>query len=44
MIVPDGGMRKAATPGVKQSRGSQWKGRASRRLGASIDVRHFDYA
>ena len=41
---PDGGMCKATTPGVKQSRASQWRARASRRLRASVDMVHCDYA
>ena len=44
MVVPDGGMCKATNPGVKQSRASQWRTRASRRLGASVDMVHRDYA
>ena len=42
VFVPDGGMCKATTPGVK--RASQWRARASRRLGASVDMVHRDYA
>ena len=37
-------MCKATTPGVKQSRAPQWRARASRRLGASVDMVHRDYA
>ena len=44
VVVPDGGMCKPTTPGVKQSRASQWRARASRRLGASVDMVHCDYA
>ena len=44
VVVPDGGMCKATTPGVKQSRASQLRARASRRLGASVDMVHRDYA
>ena len=44
VVVPDGGMCKATTPGVKQSRASQWRARASRRLSASVDMVHRDYA
>ena len=44
MVVPDGGMCEPATPGVKQSRASQWRARASRRLGASVEIVHRDYA
>ena len=43
-VVPDGGICKATTPGVKQSRASQWRARASRRLCASVDMVHRDYA
>ena len=42
--APDGGMCKATTPGVKQSRVSQWRARASRRLDASADMVKCDYA
>ena len=41
---PDGGMCKATTPGVKQSRASQWRAPASRHLRASVDMIHCDYA
>ena len=44
VVVHDGGMCKATTPSVKQSRASQWRARASRRLGASVDMVHRDYA
>ena len=44
VVVPDGEMCTATTPGVKQSRASQWRVRASRRLGASVDMIHHDYA
>ena len=44
VVVLDGGMCKATTPGVKQSRASQWTARATRRLGASIDMVYYDYA
>ena len=44
VVVPDGGMCKPTIPGVKQSRASQWRARASRRLGASVDMVHRDYA
>ena len=44
VVAPDGGMCKATSPGVKQSRASQWRARASRRLDASVDVVHCDYA
>ena len=44
VVVHDGGMCKATTPGVKQSRASQWRACASRRLGASVDMVHRDYA
>ena len=37
-------MCKATAPGVKQSRASQWRVRTSRRLGASVDMVHRDYA
>ena len=41
--APEGGMCKAATPAVKQSRASQWRTSASRRLGVSVDLVHYDY-
>ena len=44
VVVPDGGMCKATTPGVKQSHASQWKVHASRRLGASGDMVNYHYA
>ena len=44
VVAPEGGMCKATTPGVKQSHVSQWRGRASRRLGASVDMIHCDSA
>ena len=44
VVAPDGGMCKAITPGVKQSRVSQWRARASRSLGASTDMAYCDYA
>ena len=44
MVAPDGGMWEAVTPGVKQSRASQWRTRASRRFGASVGMVHCDYA
>ena len=44
MVAPDGGMCKDATPGVKQSRASQWRARARRHFGASVDMAHCDYA
>ena len=44
VVAVDGGMCKATTPGVKQSRASQWTARATRRLGASVDVVYYDYA
>ena len=34
---------KITTPGVKQSRASQWRARVSRRLGASADMVNCDY-
>ena len=37
-------MREATTPGVKQSRASQWRAGASSRLGANVDMVHCDYA
>ena len=40
----DGGMCKDTTPGVKQSRASKWKVRASRRLKASVDMVQSDFA
>ena len=44
VVALDGGMCKATTPGVKQSRASQWTARATRRLGASVDMVYCDYA
>ena len=44
VVAPHGGMCEATTPGVKQSRASQWRAHASRRLGASVDMVHCDYA
>ena len=44
VIAPDGGMCKTTIPGVKQSRASQWRARASRRLGANADMVYCDYA
>ena len=44
VVAPHGGMCEAITPGVKQSRASQWRAHASRRLGASVDIVHCDYA
>ena len=38
VVAPDGEMCEATTPSVKQSRASQWRARASRRLGASVDM------
>ena len=37
-------MCKATTPDVKQLRASQWTARATRRLGASVDMVYYDYA
>ena len=42
--VLDGGMCEATTPGVKQSRASQYRAHANRRLDANVDMVHFDYA
>ena len=44
VVAPDSGMCEATTPGVKQSGASQWRAHASRRLGASVDMVHCDYA
>ena len=44
MVAPDGGMCKATTPGVKQSRASQWRVRASCHFGVSADMVNCDYA
>ena len=43
VVAPDDGMCKATTPGVKQSRASQWRARANLHLGASVDMLHCDY-
>ena len=44
VVAPDDGMCKATTPAVKQSRASQWRARASHRLGSSADMVNGFYA
>ena len=44
VVAHDGGMCKATTPGVKQSRASQWRARVSRRLGVSANTVNCEYA
>ena len=44
VVALDGGMCKTTTPGVKQSRASQWAARVTRRLGVSVDMVYCDYA
>ena len=43
VVAPDDGMCKATTPGIKQWRALQWRTRASLRLGASVELFHYDY-
>ena len=44
VVAPGGGMCKATTPGFKQSRASQSRAHASRRLGASADAINCEHA
>ena len=44
VVAPVGRMCKAKTPVVEQSRAAQWRAHASRRLDASDDMVHCDYA